>query len=98
MNEASIDLFLAILRHMLPVLAGSFGALIVFPYPQVTGGILQHLYLVAFQKVRGGEGAVDFRGGVGLAVGPHRFRRGLLEDGNSRRRTELAAQASLFHH
>jgi hypothetical protein len=44
----------------------------------VTGGILQHLYVVAFQKVRGGEGAVDCRGGVGLAVGPHRVRRGLF--------------------
>ena len=98
MNEARIDLFLAILRHPPPVLAASTGALIVFSHPHVACGGLQSFYVVAFRKIRVGEGSVDCRGGVGQAVGPHRVGRGLLQDRDSRRRTEVAAQAALFHH
>ena len=55
------------------------------PHPQVSGGILQHLHVVAFQEVRAGEGSVD--GGtriVGQAVSPDRVRRSLLQDCQSR--------------
>ena len=96
MNWARIDLFRVVLHHLPPVFAGSFGALIVFPYPQVTGGVLQHLYVVAFQKVRDGEGAVDRGDGMGLVVDPHSIGRGLLQDRKGRGRTEVAAQAALF--
>ena len=81
-----------------PVLAASFGALIVFSHPHVACGVLQSFHVVAFRKIRFGEGSVDCPGSVGLAVGPHRVRRGLFQDGNRRRRTEVAAHAALFHH
>ena len=56
-------------------------------HPQVAGGVLQHLLVVAFQEVRAGEGGVD--GGtriVGQAVGQDRVGRGLFQDCQSRLR------------
>ena len=46
----------------------------------MTGGILQSLHVVAFQKVRAGEGAVNRGGGMGLVVGQNHGGRGLLQD------------------
>ena len=50
-------------------------------HPQVAGGVLQHLHVVALQEVRAGEGGVD--GGmriVGQVVGQDRVGRGPLQD------------------
>ena len=62
----------------------------------MTGGILPRFHLVAFQKVRDGERAVDRGDGMGLVVNPHSIGRGLLQDRKGRGRTEVAAQAALF--
>jgi len=78
--------------------APSFESLIFSAYLKVAGGVLQRLYVVAFPIVRAGKTAVDRCLGVGEALGPHRVGRGLLQDRNCRRRTEVAAQAALFYH
>ena len=68
------------------------------PHPQEAGGVLQRLHVVDFQKVCTAEGAVDGGVGVGLVVRQDHIGRIVLQDRQSRRRTQVAAQAPLLHH